>query len=352
MTTVSAESSAARPAPVRRRFRAAMTPDFFVGPGSVEQYVEWVQWAESIGYDDVWLADAGGVDALTLSAVVLQRTSRIRVGIAVVPAYTRTPAVLAASVATLADLAPGRFALGLGTSSETMIEGWHGLRLHKPVARIRETVELLRQMFAGQKTAFAGETLASTGYHQPALATDVPVLLAALGPRMTDLAAAAADGIILNLFPLSILDSLVAQVREAITRAGRSPEAVEVCSRFQVMVTDDLSAARDAFRRTFSPYYANPVYNRFLTSAGYAKEAAAVLEAGAAGDWRRARAALSDDLVDSVAVIGDKEHCQERVRAYVDAGISTPILFCLSPDPAIQRATFSAFSPAEFRVQS
>ena len=93
------------------------------------------------------------------------------------------------------------------------------------------------------------------------------------------------------------------------------------------------------------------MYNRSLAAAGHAEQAATILEAGVAGDWKRARAALDDDLVDSIAVIGSREHCQERVRTYVDAGITTPILFCLSPDPDVQRATYSAFAPAEFAVQ-
>src|SRR5882757_8568618 len=203
MTDLSPTALAQHPAPPRARYRAAMTPPYSAGPGSVACNVEWIQWAESIGYDDVWLPDAGGIDALTLSAVVLGATQRIRVGIAVVPAYTRTPAVLAATVATLADLAPGRFALGLGTSSEAMINGWHGLTLERPVARMRETLALLRDIFAGERTSFTGQTLRSTGYRQPALAASVPILLAALRPRMTELAVTAADGIILNLFPLS-----------------------------------------------------------------------------------------------------------------------------------------------------
>jgi probable F420-dependent oxidoreductase len=336
----------------RPRYRAAVTPPFYIGPGSTAQTLEWIQWAESIGFDDVWLPDAGGTDALTLSAVVLGGTQRIRVGIAVVPAYTRTPAVLAATVATLADLAPDRFTLGLGTSSDAMVEGWHGMKLEKPATRMRETLMLLKIMLAGEKTGFTGETLRSNGYRQPALGAKVPLLLAALGPRMIELAASVADGVILNLFPLSATHDLVGQVRDAAARAGRQQDEIEICSRFQVMVTDDLPAARAAFRHVFTPYYANPVYNRSLVAAGYAAQANEVITARKAGNWKRARAALDDDLVDSIAVIGSREHCQERIRTYVNAGITTPILFCLSPDPDVQHATYSAFTPAEFAVQT
>jgi probable F420-dependent oxidoreductase len=304
-------------------------------------------WAESIGYEDVWLADAGSVDALTLAAVLLDRTERIRVGIAVSPVYTRTPAVFAASAATLADIAPGRFVLGLGSGSETMINGWHGLRLRKPLAHLRETVTLLRQMLAGQATAFEGEALRSDGYRQPPLETDVPIFMAALRPRMIELAAAIADGIILNLFPLRSLPPITDMIRAALAQAGREPGSLEVGARLQAMVTDDVDAARTLFRRLFGPYFTNPVYNSFLAWAGYETEAAEILDAGDAGDWRGVRTALTDDLVDEIAVIGTAEQCQQRLLTLAEAGIQTPMLFCLSDDPQVQRATFTALSPAE-----
>lgn len=334
------------------RVRAAMTPSFCTGPGTVERNLELISWAESVGYDDVWLADRGGVDALTLAGIVLRHVPRIRVGIAVVPAYTRTPAVLAATIATLSDLAPGRFVMGLGTSSQTMIERWHGLALDRPLTRMRETLTLLRQMLAGQKTAFTGKTLRSNDYRQPALSAPVPILLAALGPRMVDLAAELADGIILNLFPLNALDALTQRVHGALAAHGRVASQFEVGARLQVMVTDDVELARDQFRYQFAPYYANPVYNRFLASTGYPKEAAEIRDAAAAGEWARARAALHDELVDSIAVIGNRTYCQDRVRHYIQAGIDTPMLYCLSDDVDVQRETFAAFAPTELRSRT
>ena len=112
-----------------------------------------------------------------------------------------------------------------------------------------------------------------------------------------------------------------------------------------MVVTDDLVAGYDAFRFRFAPYYANPVYNRFLAWAGFEAEAAAILEAGAAADWKRARAAMTGELVDEVAIIGSREHCQRRLRRLAQAGIRTPILFCLSEDPDVQRETFTALTP-------
>jgi probable F420-dependent oxidoreductase len=331
---------------VRPPLRAGFTP-LFVGPGAVRKTLDLTLWAESIGYQDVWLADAGGVDALTIAAMLLDRTEQIRVGVAVSPVYTRTPAVFAATVATLADIAPGRFVLGLGSGSETMINEWHGLRLHKPLAHVRETVTLLRAMLAGEKSAFQGEALRSVGYRQPPLEVGVPIFMAALRPRMIELAASIADGIILNLFPLRSLPAIVDMIRAALAREGREPGVLEVGTRLQAMVTDDLDAGRNMFRRLFGPYFTNPVYNSFLAWAGYETEAAEILEAADADDWRRVRAALTDELVDEIAVIGTSEQCRERLLALAEAGIHTPMGFCLSDDPQVQRATFAALSPAE-----
>jgi probable F420-dependent oxidoreductase len=331
--------------------RAAMTPLFF-GSGAVERTVELARWAESIGYEDIWLGDAGGIDALTLAAVLLDHTDRVRVGVAVAPVYTRTPAVFAATVATLADLAPGRFVLGLGSGSHAMVEGWHGIPFDKPLTRVRETVAVLRQMLAGSKSEFAGETLRSAGYRQLPLERDVPIFLAALRPRMVELAATIADGIVLNLFPLGVLPQVMEVVATALEQAGREPGELEVAARMQVMVTDDADAGRDLFRRTFAPYYATPVYNDFLAWAGYGAEAAAIREAGAAREWARARAAMTDELVDAVAVIGTSRHCQERLRVLTAGGIQTPMLYCLSDDPDVERQTLAALAPASMGVMA
>jgi probable F420-dependent oxidoreductase len=331
-------------------WRSALTPPYFSGPGAVEQTIEAAQWAESLGYDDLWLADAGGVDALTLSALVLARTERIRVGIAVVPVYTRTVPVLAATVATLDSVSPGRFALGLGSSSHFMVEGWHGVPFQQPVARVRETVELLRQILSGLKTSYQGEVVHSHGYQQPMAATSVPVHLAALRPRMIDLAAEKAEGIILNLFPRAALPGVFTTIDEALARHGRQRSSIEVATRLSVTVTDDVAAARDAFRRAFIPYYATPSYNAFLSWAGRPDVAEAVRKGWAAKDRAACYEAMEDSLVDEIAISGSAEHCRQRVRELYEAGITTPLMFCLSNDQSVVEATFEAFAPAHFTI--
>lgn len=320
-----------------------------VASGSVAASIAFGQRAEREGYDDLWLADIGGTDALTLAALLGQATSRVRIGIAVVPAYTRTPAALACTAATIAQVAAGRFVLGIGSSSHTMIEGWHGLALDRPLTRLRETTQLLRQIFAGEKTAFDGKTLRSQGYRQPATPGGQPVYLAALRPQMLELAAEVGDGVILNLFPRRALPRIREHIAAGARRAGKAPDDVEVVCRHQVLVTDDAGAGREAFRRAFAPYYATPVYNQYLAWAGHAAAAAEISAGWAAGDRQRTAAAMTDALVDEIAIIGSREYCQERLRDYGCGGIHTHVLALLGNDAAAQDATYQAFTPANFR---
>lgn len=304
--------------------------------------------AESAGYDDLWLADAGGMDALTLAAVLAQHTTRVRIGIAVVPVYTRTPAVMASTAATIAQLAPGRFVLGLGTSSHAIIEGWHGLRLEQPLARVRETVQLLRVMLAGEKTDFSGETLRSHGYRQQPTGSNVPIYLAALRPRMLELAAAVGDGVILNLFPRQALPRMIGHITRGALAAGKDPASVEVVCRHQIAVTTDPRAARELFRLMFASYYATPVYNRFLAWAGHEDVAHEIREGWAAGDRERTARAFTDELIDEIAIIGTAEECRQRVLELAAGGIHTHVVSCLGIDEGLVDATWRAFDGQHF----
>lgn len=317
-----------------------------VSPG-VEATLRHVRWAEDEGFDDIWFSDSGGVDALSLAAAIGVVTERVRVGTAVVPVYTRTPAVLAASAYTLHEACGGRFILGLGSSSQTMMEQWHGVEFRSPLARMRETVALVRAILAGERSDFDGEAVRSHGYRQPALgAGAVPIHLAGLRGRMLELAGEVGDGVVVNLFPKRALPKIMEHIRLGAGRVN-APEREVVC-RHQVLVTDDRDGARALFRQHFAPYYATPVYNRFLAWAGF-DEVAATIEAGwAARDRAATTGALSDALVDEIAIIGSADECRERVRELAAGGISTHIIACLSREPDDMRRTFDAFRPAVF----
>lgn len=304
--------------------------------------------AEALGYDDIWLADTGNLDALTLSAVLLAQTEQLRIGIAVVPAYSRTPVVLGATAITLDQISPGRFVLGIGSSSKPMMEGWHGLEFRKPLTRVKETVAVLRQIFAGEKTDFDGELVRSHRYHNNQAPSGAPVFLAALRPKMLELAGAIADGVVLNLLPPRGVAKALEHVRRGAEQAGRNPDDIEVVCRHQVAVTEDRGAGRDLLRRGFVPYFATSVYNPYLAWAGYPEEAEAILAGWQAGDREATARAFTDEVADAVGVIGTAEECRARIRAYAEAGIHTHIITPLLTDAAGREATIAAFGREQF----
>ena len=327
--------------PTKRIALTLPSPD-----GTVAGTIAAARQAEELGYQDIWLADGGGLDALTLAPLLLDHTEKLRIGIAVTPIFTRTPAVLASTFSVIEQAYPGRFIPGLGTSSHTIIKGWHGLPFEKPLTRTRETMALLRTMLAGEKSAFNGETLRSHGYRQGA--TEIPVYLAALRSRMLETAAEIGDGVILNLYPRSALPKIIEHIHAGAQKAGKEPETVEVVSRQMTVVTDDKATARTAFRAAFSAYYSTPVYNKFLAWCGFEDAAREVREGWASKDRERTAAALPDELVDDIAFIGSASECQERIRWCADNGVHTQVISCTQPTSNIYADTIQAFSSDEF----
>lgn len=324
--------------------RTALTlPD----PRGVLPTLELAQWAENEGYDDLWFADASGVDALTTAAAVALKTSRCRIGTAIIPVFPRTPAVLASTAHVLHELSGGRFILGLGSSSQTMMENWHGLKFEKPLTRVKETTLLIKQMLTGEKTDFDGDTVSSHGYRQLPLEPGAqPVYMAALRGKMLEAAAEFSDGVILNLFPKDALPRMMEHIKAGADRAGKKMEDLEIVCRHQVIVSDDRDEARNFIRRGFAPYYATPVYNAFLSWAGYEDVAAEIREGWAAKDRDKTTGALNDKLVDDIAILGSMEECHDRIRELAEGGITTHIISCVSPKAA--QATYDAFTAKNF----
>lgn len=324
--------------------RTALTlPD----PRGVEATLELAKWAEDEGYDDLWFADSSGIDALTTAAAVALRTQRCRIGTAIIPVYSRTPAVLASTAHVLNKLSKGRFILGLGSSSETMMENWHGQKFEKPLTRVKETTLLVKQMLTGEKSDFDGVTVSSHGYRQlPLEAGSQPVYMAALRGKMLEAAAEFSDGVILNLFPRGSLPKMMEHIARGAERAGKKVEDIEIVCRHQVIVTDDMENARNLFRAVFAPYYATPVYNSFLAWSGYTEVAQQIADGWKERDRAKTTGALDDRLVDEIAILGSMEECQEKIRDYAAGGITTHIISCVSGKEA--QATYDAFTAKNF----
>ena len=313
--------------------------------------IDLVQWAEENGFSDGWFADPGAPDGLTTAAAIAAYTQKLRIGMAIVPVYTRSPTVLAASTDVIAQALPGRFVLGLGSSSEIIMQNFNGIALEKPLTRVKETALVVRSILRGEKTNFTDlNTIYSRGYAQQPSDPPVPIYLAALRPKMLEMAAEYGDGVILNLWPKSALSKMLEHIQIGARRSGKSFEDLEIVNRYAVIVTDDKVAAYEEFRRHFIPYFSNPVYNNFLKWCGYEHEAEEILKGWAERDRERTAAAFHDGLVDQIGVIGTAEECQERIREHAEQGITTSIIAPVSQRSIAKAyATLDAFTASNFQ---
>jgi alkanesulfonate monooxygenase SsuD/methylene tetrahydromethanopterin reductase-like flavin-dependent oxidoreductase (luciferase family) len=320
------------------------------GP-KLEQTVERLKWAEDNGYPDAWFSDSGAPDSITQVAAVAHHTKSIRIGIAVTPVYTRTPAVLAASANVLGQVLPGRFIMGLGSSSQTIMGAWNGIPLDKPVTRVKETALMVRSMLAGEKSDFDGATLKSKGYRQAPIDQPPPIYIAALRPRMIEMAAEVGDGVIFNLWPKTALPKMMEHVAIGAERAGKKVEDVEIVNRAMVLVTDDKEEGRNLFRAAFAPYYATPVYNKFLAWSGHGGAADTITEGWAAKDRAKTSGALSAPPPPPPPPPPHEEEVHERIQADADGGVHTHIIAPMAASPEAVQRTFDAFTADQFTLK-
>jgi probable F420-dependent oxidoreductase len=234
---------------------------------------------------------------------------------------------MAAGAGSVAQLAPGRFVLGLGASSETIVARWGGVPFERPLRRMRETTALVRAMLTEPKVTYEGKTVRTQGFRLVARPpAPVPIYLGALMPPMLELAGEVADGIVLNLMPVDAVPRMLEHVHIGAERAGRDARELEIVCRFQTVVTDDETGARGMVRHMLGPYFATAVYNRFAAWCGFADESRAILEAWNAKDRAANLAAVTDEMIDRIAIIGSVDECRRRLAAFHQAGVTTPMI--------------------------
>lgn len=299
--------------------------------------------AEQLGYTDAWSFEVDGIDCFTpLAAVAL--ATRMRVGTAIANVYTRGPATLAVSAAGLAELAPGRFCLGIGAGSQPIVETWNGGRFERPATRVREMAQILRLALAGERVVFRGETLAVDGFRltRPP-AEPVPIHIAALRPGMLRVAGEVGDGAIINWLAADDVPRSVQVVREAAQKAGRDPDSVEITARLLINVDPPSPAADLAVRRLVAGYLNVPVYRAFHEWLGRSGALGPMWEAWTSGDRKAAVAAVPDEVVGDLIIRGSMPEIRAHVRRYLEAGVDTAFLSVstLEADPARRRAVLA-----------
>ena len=273
-----------------------------------------------LGYTDVWSAETAGTDAFVPLALAAEWAPQLRLGTAIAPVYTRGPGLLAMQAATIAELAPGRFVLGIGSSSPVIVTGWNAREFTEPFANVRDTLRFLRPALAGEKVDGDFGSFKVNRFKLERAPEQAPqVMLAALRPGMLRLAAKEADGAITNWLAPTDVPTVRAEL-------GTGKELV---ARVFVCPTEDVAAARALGRMLISSYLTVPAYAAFHDWLGRGEDLAKMHELWAAGDRKGANAAIPDHVVDDLVVHGSLDRCRERVQEYVDHGLDTPAIMVL-----------------------
>ncbi len=304
-----------------------------------------VQEAERLGFDSVWVAEAWGTDAVSVLGWLAAKTERIKLGSAIMQIPGRTPTNAAMTAATLDLLSGGRFLLGLGTSGPQVVEGWHGQPWGKPLGKTREYVEIVRAALRREVVAHDGEHYSipwdgpgATGLGKPLklmlrpLRAEIPIYLAALGPKNVALAAEIADG----WLPIFVAPERFA---EAFGRSlAAAPPDFEIAATASVLVGDDVPTLLDALRPHVALYVGGMgakgrnFYNSLVRRYGWEDEAERIQDLYLDGKQREAIAAVPDELVDAVALVGPKERIAERLEAWRETPVTTLVLGTPQPE--------------------
>ncbi len=303
---------------------------------ALAEHRSWFEEIARLGYTDVWSAEVDGTDAFTPLALAAAWEPTLRLGTAIVPSFTRGPALVAQSAAAMAEAAPGRFALGVGTSSNVIVQRWNGLVFDKPYQRTRDLVRFLHRALAGERVDDEYETFTVRGFRlgRPP-AVPPPILVAALRPGMLRLAGREADGAIVNWLAADDVPTAVAEI---------GPDR-EVVARIFVCPSEDTDTVRHQARRLIAAYLNVPVYAAFHEWLGRGTALRGMWDAWATGDRRAAAAAIPDDVVDSLVLHGSAASVRDQIGRYVANGVTTPALALLPLAGVDQRTAIRELAP-------
>lgn len=298
-------------------------------PGHLHDHRDQLIELADLGYTDIWSAEADGGDGFTPLALAAAWEPRLRLGTAIIPAFTRAPALMAQSAAALADAAPGRFALGLGTSSDVIVQRWNGVPFERPYYRTRDMVRFLRDAFAGDKVSKKYDTFEVNGFRLGIRPEQTPpILIAALREGMLKLAGREADGAIINWLAPSDVPTVT-----KVVHAAAGGEEREIVARIFVCPSENADVVRANAKFAIAAYLNVPVYAQFHEWLGRGEQLAGMWAAWKTGDRKQALAEIPDSVVDELVVHGSPATCRARIQEYFDNGVTTSSLAVLPLDP-------------------
>lgn len=311
-------------------------PGIYLQALPIELSLGYAERAETSGFGSVWLSEITFGDVITPAAAVASRTERVGIGTGIVGLWSRTPATTALTAASLQQLSSGRLLLGLGLQSRSYVEGWHGRTYGRPLGAMREYLTIVRQALDGELVTLEGDHFSIRGFHidLPPAETRIPLYVAAIGPKMLQLAGELADGVIGYVYSEDYVRNVVVPNLElGARRAGRTLEGFDIACGFPSVITDDgsgVALAKGQAMMFATATESAPAYADSISHAGFAAERDQIASLVASGDLGAAIDAVPVELADAVTISGDPDHAAARMRAYCEAGLTTVVL---NPSP-------------------
>jgi F420-dependent oxidoreductase-like protein len=311
----------------------ADSPNF---PAAWDQVVEKVKIADELGFDSIWLGESWGYELFTSMADLVRATERIKIGAGIANIYSRTPALIASTIATLDERSGGRIILGLGPSGANVIEHWHGVPFQKPVQRTREYVEIIRMILRGEKLVYHGEIFNfdrgfKLRFTPPR--TEIPIYIAAMGPKNVVQSGEIADGVLPVYWPGNKWGVMREQLDEGARIAGRPPQSAMIAPYITSVILSENATEEERAAARFaaaSPlaYYIGKMgvyYAQMLARNGYGAEVEAVQEGWKQG-MKGGVGAVSPELLDATSIIGTPHEIVAKLDQWVAAGVDEPVL--------------------------
>ena len=288
---------------------------------SVDEILECSKILSKYNPDSVWIPETWGMEEISMLTAVSQIVKNSKIGSSIINIYSRTPSLIAMGAATLDTLSNGRLILGLGTSSEPIIQEWHGLKFSQPVQRMREYVEIIRLIISGNKVNYNGKLFHIKNFTlliKPPR-KKIPIYLAAINQKMVELTWDVADGVIFYLRPIS-------ELRDTIQKM-QSKRKIDVSSQFITCMSEDEDQAIERAKKTLAFYVSvGKIYREFLAKNGFAKEIHDIYDEYKKSGLRTNYKLVSNNLLDSLTIYGTPEDCKKKLGKFVKTGVSLPII--------------------------
>ena len=290
--------------------------------------------ADELGYDSIWVGEAWGRDVFTVLTMIACHTSSIRLGTGIATVFSRTPTLLAQTVASLDIISKGRAVLGLGTSGKVVIEDWHGTRYERPLQRTREYIEIVRLALSGQRVNYEGRIFRLGRFRMLVLPVqeNLPIFVASLGPKNLALTGELADGWLPTFVHLDHLPGMKGQVEEAASRSGRSAEVVTAAPQVPSFVARNPVEYAEG-RRLIADHIAyylggmGTYYDELFHRYGFGEESGRIRQAWAQNDREKAASLIPDAILEKLAILGNAEECRAKLGRYRENGASMPVIF-------------------------